>query len=130
MKPAGRLVGIGYFIFGLLNLAVFYFAPGRQARLARFMDVEQSMFPWMRSTQANSPFQADMMPFFIIGAVFGVALCLVPIYFLAAAKPAFDRACGGAGGVEGKLNLLTMWWRHPPATYLKMRCATRVSRFQ
>ncbi len=92
MKPAGRLVGIGYFIFGLLNLAVFYFAPGRQARLARFMDVEQSMFPWMRSTQANSPFQADMMPFFIIGAVFGVALCLAPIYFLAAAKPAFDRA--------------------------------------
>jgi hypothetical protein len=92
MKPAGRLVGIGYFIFGLLNLAVFYFAPGRHARLERFMDVQQSMFPWMRSTQANSPFQADMMPFIIIGAVFGVALCLVPIYFLAVAKPAFDKA--------------------------------------
>jgi len=33
-----------------------------------------------------------LMPFVIIGAVFGVALCLVPIYFLAAAKPAFDKA--------------------------------------
>ena len=36
MKPAGRLVGMGYFIFGFLNTAVFYFAPGRSARIARF----------------------------------------------------------------------------------------------
>jgi len=92
MKPIGRLIGIGYFVFGLLNLAVFYFAPGRSARLARLLDLEQSMLPWMRSSQANSPFYADATPFFFIGAIAGVAFCLVLLYFLVAAKPAFDRA--------------------------------------
>ena len=92
MKPAGRLVGIGYFLFGLLNVAVFYFAPGRSARIAKFLDMQQSMFPWMRSAQANSPFQIDMMPFLMAGAVGGVVLCLVLVYLLAAAKPAFDKA--------------------------------------
>jgi hypothetical protein len=96
MKPAGRLVGMGYFIFGFLNTAVFYFAPGRSARIARFMDAAQSMFPWMRSAQSN-PFQADMMPLLLVGAIGGVAFYLVLLYFLAAAKPAFDRAAQQAG---------------------------------
>jgi hypothetical protein len=96
MKPAGRLVGIGYFIFGLLNTAVFYFAPGRSARIAKFMDAAQSMFPWMRSAQSN-PFQADMMPFLLVGAIGGMAFYLVLLYFLIAAKPAFDRAAQQAG---------------------------------
>jgi hypothetical protein len=97
MKPAGRLVAIGYYIFGLLNVAVFYFAPGRSARIARFMEIEQSMFPWMRSVQADSPFAADVMPFIIIGAIGGIALYLVLLYFLAAAKTAFDKAAQQAG---------------------------------
>ncbi len=92
MRPLGRLIGIGYFIFGLLNFSVFYFAPGRSARIARFMDVQQSMFPWMRPAQANSPFYADPTPFIFIGAIGGVAFCLVLLYFLITAKPAFDRA--------------------------------------
>ena len=92
MKPVGRLIGIGYFIFGLLNVAVFYFAPGRSARLARLLDLEQSMLPWMRPAQANSPFYADPTPFFLVGAIGGVAFCLVLLYFLITAKPAFDRA--------------------------------------
>jgi hypothetical protein len=96
MKPAGRLVGIGYYIFGLLNVLVFYFAPGRSARMARFLDLEKSMFPWMSSAQSNLS-QADMMPFFLVGAIGGVAFCLVLLYFLAAAKPAFDRAAQQAG---------------------------------
>lgn len=92
MKPAGRLAGIGYSIFGLMNVAVFFFAPGRSARLARFLQMEQSMFPWMRSAQANSPFSADPTPFLIIGAIGGVVFSLVLMYFLIAAKPAFERA--------------------------------------
>lgn len=91
MKPIGRLIGIGYFIFGLLNGAVFYFAPGRNARLQKLLDLQQSMFPWMRSAQ-SSPFQTDMMPFFIVGAIGGVVFCIVLLYFLIIAKPAFDRA--------------------------------------
>jgi hypothetical protein len=96
MKPAGLLVGIGYFIFGLLNAVVFYLAPGRDSRIAKLLDLEQSMFRWMRSAQPN-PFQADVRPFFLVGAIGGVAFCLVLLYFLAAAKPAFDRAAEQAG---------------------------------
>ena len=91
MKPSGRLIAIGYFIFGLLNVAVFYFAPGRSARLQRLLDLQQSMFAWMRPAQSN-PFQSDMTPFFLVGAIGGVVVCLVLLYFLIAAKPAFDRA--------------------------------------
>jgi hypothetical protein len=97
MKPAGRLVGMGYFIFGFLNTAVFYFAPGRSARIARFMDAAQSMFPWMRSAQSN-PFQSDMMPFLLVGAIGGVAFYLVLLYFLITAKPAFDKAAREQAG--------------------------------
>ena len=50
----------------------------------------------MRSAQPN-PFQADMTPFFLVGAIGGVAFCLVLLYFLAAAKPAFDKAAQQAG---------------------------------
>jgi hypothetical protein len=92
MKQAGRLIAIGYSIFGFLNVLVFYFAPGGRARFARLMELQQSMFPWMQSAQATSPFQANMLPFVIIGVIFASALFLVMLYFLAAAKPAFDKA--------------------------------------
>lgn len=97
MKPIGRLIGIGYFIFGLLNAAVFFFAPGRSARLQKLLDLQQSMFPWMRSAQ-SSPFQTDMMPFFLVGAIGGVVFCLVLLYFLIAAKPAFEKAAREQAG--------------------------------
>lgn len=92
MQPAGRLAGIGYFVFGILNSMVFYFAPGRSARFARLLEVEQSLFPWMRSAQANSPFGPEMMPFFIATAIAIAVFFLVLLYFLVAAKPAFDKA--------------------------------------
>jgi hypothetical protein len=98
MKPAGRLVAMGYLIFGLLNVGVFYLAPGRSARIARFFEIEQSMFPWMRSAQTDSLLAADAMPFVIVGAIGGIALCLVLLYFLAAAKPAFDKAARERAG--------------------------------
>jgi hypothetical protein len=91
MKPAARLIGIAYFIFNLFNIGVFYLAPGSRARMTRFLDLQQSMFPWMPS-QADSPFHIDIMPFLIVGAIGGLALSLVPVYFLVAAKPAFDKA--------------------------------------
>jgi type II secretory pathway component PulM len=38
-----------------------------------------------------------MTPFLLVGAIGGVALCVVVLYFLIAAKPAFDRAAQQAG---------------------------------
>jgi hypothetical protein len=97
MKPAGRLTAIGYFIFTFVNLAVFYFAPGGRARMAKLLDLQQSMFPWMRSSQDFSPFGGEFMPFIIIGAIAGLVLWLVPLYFLVVAKPAFDKAARAQG---------------------------------
>jgi hypothetical protein len=97
MKPPGRLVGMGYYLFSLLNTAVFFLAPGRSARIAKLLDAEQSMFSWVRSAQTDSPFTGDITPFLVIGAIFGIAFCLVLLYFLAAAKPAFDKAAQQAG---------------------------------
>jgi hypothetical protein len=97
MKSSGRLVGMGYYIFALLNTAVFFLAPGRSARIARLLDAEQSMFSWVRSAQTDSPFTGDITPFLVIGAIGGIAFCLVLLYFLAAAKPAFDKAAQQAG---------------------------------
>ncbi|HEY2236376.1 MAG TPA: hypothetical protein VGK01_23090, partial [Candidatus Angelobacter sp.] len=97
MKSSGRLVGMGYYIFGLLNTAIFYLAPGRSARITRLLDAEQSIFPWLRSAQTDSPFMGDITPFLVIGAIFGIAVCVVFLYFLIAAKPAFDRAARKAG---------------------------------
>ncbi|MFL6386056.1 MAG: hypothetical protein ACJ71U_01090 [Terriglobales bacterium] len=97
MKSSGRLVGMGYYIFGLLNTAIFYLAPGRSARITRLLDAEQSIFPWLRSAQTDSPFMGDITPVLVIGAIFGIAVCVVFLYFLAAAKPAFDKAAQQAG---------------------------------
>jgi hypothetical protein len=97
MKSSGRLVGMGYYIFGLLNTAIFYLAPGRSARITRLLDAEQSIFPWLRSAQTDSPFMGDITPVLVIGAIFGIAVCVVFLYFLIAAKPAFDRAARKAG---------------------------------
>jgi hypothetical protein len=98
MKAVGRLVAMGYFIFGLLNVVVFYFAPGRSSRIARLLDLQRYMFPWMRSAQTDSPLLGDITPFLVIGVVGGIAFCLVLLYFLAAAKPAFDRAAREQAG--------------------------------
>jgi len=97
MKPAGRWIGIGYFIFNFVNIAVFYLAPGGHARVTRLVDLQQSMFPWMSSSQA-SQFHIDIMPFVMFGVIFALALYLVPLYFLFAAKPAFDKAAGEQAG--------------------------------
>jgi hypothetical protein len=88
---------MGYYLFSLLNTVIFCFAPGRSARIARLLDAEQSMFPWVRSAQTDSPFTGDITSFLVIGAIGGIAFCLVLLYFLAAAKPAFDKAAQQAG---------------------------------
>ena len=39
----------------------------------------------------------DITPVLVVGAIGGIVFCLVLLYFLAAAKPAFDKAGQQAG---------------------------------
>ena len=91
LNPYARLAGIGYFAFALANSAVFFFAPGARARMMRAVELQHSMFPWMRDLPKAS-YQIDPMPFLLMGAVMGLAFCLVPLYFLITNKKAFERS--------------------------------------
>src|SRR5262249_23984434 len=51
LQPVARLVGIAYFVFAFLNSAVFFFAPGGQARMAKLLEVSRSAFFWMPPPQ-------------------------------------------------------------------------------
>jgi len=86
INPYARLVGIGYFVFAILNSAVFFFAPGGRARLARMIELQHSLFPGLQ----GAPPQMDPMPFILVGGVIGFLAALVPLYFLIAKKHAFE----------------------------------------
>jgi len=86
LNPYARLVGIGYFVFAILNSAVFFFAPGGRARMARILELQPSLFPGL---QGGSP-QMDPMPFILAGSVIGFLAALLPLYFLIAKKHAFE----------------------------------------
>jgi hypothetical protein len=96
LQPAARLVGVAYFIFAFLNSVVFFLAPGAHARLVRLMELQLSIFPWMRTWQNMSPVQFDITPFIAIGAVGGLVFLLIPMYFLFASKQAFAKTAGVA----------------------------------
>src|SRR5262249_54651181 len=87
LNPYARLVGIGYFVFAILNSAVFFFAPGGRARMARMVEFQHSLFPGL---QGASP-QMDPMPLILVGGVIAFLSALVPLYFLITKKHAFEK---------------------------------------
>jgi hypothetical protein len=91
LQAAARATGIGYLVFAFLNSAIFFFAPGGRARLGHLMEIQKTVFPWMQSPdQASLPF--DITPFLYAGAVGGLALVLVPLYFLITRQQAFAKS--------------------------------------
>jgi hypothetical protein len=92
LNPYARLVGIGYFVFAILNSVVFFFAPGGRARIARMVELQHQLFPGL---QGASP-QLDPMPFILVGGVIGLLFALVPLYFLIKEKHAFEKAAAHA----------------------------------
>jgi hypothetical protein len=88
LNPYARVVGIGYFAFAILNSAVFFFAPGGRARMARMVELQHSLFPGL---QGASP-QIDPRPFILVGGVIGLLAALVPLYFLVTKKHAFQKS--------------------------------------
>jgi hypothetical protein len=99
VKPAARMAAIVYFVFAFVNSAVFYFAPGGQARMLGLLEQQQSMFPWMRLYQSQTEFHFDFGPFLIMGAVIGLVVISVPLYFLVTRKIAFENAAAALAGV-------------------------------
>jgi hypothetical protein len=95
LKIAARIAAIVYFAFAFANGAVFYLAPGGHARMLALMERQQSMFPWMRAFQGQAQFQFDFTPFLIVGAVLGLVVITVPVYFLITRKMAFENAAAG-----------------------------------
>jgi hypothetical protein len=89
LQPAARLVGMGYFLVSFLSSAVFNFAPGGQARVAKLIASQLAMFPWMKVLQDENPMKLDLTPIVRIGSVAGLAIVLVVFYFLFTGKGAF-----------------------------------------
>jgi len=100
LKPAARTAAITYFVFGAVNTAVFYLAPGGRARGLVLMESQQSMFPWMRPFQNQPQFLFDPTPMFVIGAVAGVLGAAIPIYFLITRKLAFEKAAAELASIR------------------------------
>jgi hypothetical protein len=96
LKPAARLAGIGYYIFGVVNAAVFCGAPGVSARIRALMDMQQSMFPWMPAWNTLPNIQIDPEPFITMGMIGGFICSLIMLaivlYFLITCKKAFQAA--------------------------------------
>lgn len=92
LKPIARRVGVGYFLFTLVNSAVFFLAPGGRARLVDLIDNQQAMYPWMQLWQSQSGLRFDLTPFIVIGACAGFAYLVVLLYFLFTRKAAFENA--------------------------------------
>ena len=85
-RRAAHAIGIGYVLFVLANSSVFYFAPGRQARMRAMMEIVQaqlsSMWPALPHQQI-----ADSTPLLAFSAVAGCLLLGVELYILISRKP-------------------------------------------
>jgi hypothetical protein len=91
LKEDARKAAIAAYVFGLVNSAVFNFAPGGTVRMRAFMDMQTQMFPWTRTPQSGQFPQFDPMLFMKMGAALGTVAAVVPLYFLVTRKHAFAK---------------------------------------
>ena len=64
--------------------------------MGRLLEVQQSLFPWLRPMQGAYPYPFDIRPFMMIGAVSGLIFVLVPLCFLVINRQAFARPVAAA----------------------------------
>jgi hypothetical protein len=98
-KPFAREIGIGYFLFTVINMVVFYLTPGSRLRIQTILDDENKIFPWMTQGQTAATFRMDPTPMMIFGAAMAVILAGVQIYFLITRKEAYEQAAAASKGV-------------------------------
>jgi hypothetical protein len=86
LNPICRTIAIYLYSFSLFSSAVFYTAPGRDARLHALMSWNPFLLP-------HPDFQLPIaIP--LISGILGLGLVVAVIYFLVTSKPAFERAPG------------------------------------
>jgi hypothetical protein len=89
LQETARLVSIGYFVFGLVNSAVFALAPGGRDRMAALLAQQQAMTSaFMPGTPSTPPFDPMNVVYYTMAAA--TILLLVPLYFLVTNKRAFE----------------------------------------
>ena len=99
LKPVARTVGVAYYAFFFVNMAVFYLAPGGRSRMVEMMQKSQASMPWIQSQSAQywDPIQyMSSTPYLVFMAITGLTCTLGPIYFLITRKEAFEKAAAAA----------------------------------
>ncbi len=58
------------------------------------------MFPWMRTLPSQPEFPIEAAPFLVIGAVSGLIVTAILLYFLITRKFAFERSAADEAGMS------------------------------
>ncbi len=87
MKPAAHLLGVVYYVFGLLNLAVTILLPGSFARMRA---LAEEMYP-----QASSGIELTDQ-FFWFAMLLALLGTGIPLWFLVTRRQAYLNACKGS----------------------------------
>ncbi|ABF39277.1 hypothetical protein Acid345_0272 [Candidatus Koribacter versatilis Ellin345] len=82
--PSARLVGIGYFVFGMVNMAATWLRPGAADLFQRMMASQPKMF----GPTPDFAFTDTFLKLIMISTAITMA---IPIYFLVTRKAAFYR---------------------------------------
>jgi len=91
-KPSARSVGVVYYGFFFVNMAVFYLAPGGRSRMLELLQRSQSMNRWMPPMADQQLALYQSKPFLVWMACMGLVGILVPLYLLVTRRQAFEAA--------------------------------------
>jgi len=98
LRPLARTIGVAYYYCLLVNMAVFYLAPGGRSRTLDMLQKSYASMAWIHG-QPNQYWnftQFINVPFLIMMVCFGLLWILVPLYFLVTRKAAFEKAAAVA----------------------------------
>lgn len=101
LKPLARTIGVFYYGFVFVNMAVFYLTPGGRSRMLDLMQKSLPLFPWVRTLDWQNQMAPEFNSMPLLIACLGLAGLLIPLYFLVTRKQAFEKAAAAARGFGG-----------------------------
>jgi hypothetical protein len=90
LRPWARTLSICYFVFGLFNGAATFLLPGAAVRLNQIIEFTQA-----RMNLPTPPQPSMMHVSMLVGAIVGLALALIQLWFVVTRKEAFSAAREG-----------------------------------